>query len=75
MIKFIDGDTKRTPDRMFFVNVLLLERLVHVLHTLTLTFTLDVRVTFLPSYSSKMPVGKCKSNVDDTDHQRKRFFS
>ena len=22
MIKFVDGDTKRTPDRMFFVNVL-----------------------------------------------------
>ena len=26
MIKFVDGDTKRTPDRMFFVNVL--ERLI-----------------------------------------------
>ena len=35
---------------------------------------LDVRVAFLPSNSSKMPVGKCKSHADDTDYQRKTFF-
>ena len=50
------------------------ERSFRVFHTLTLTLSLHVRTTFLPSYYSKMPVGKCKSNADDTDHQRKTFF-
>ena len=74
MIKFVlllnvmglEGDT-RTPRPHVFR-----ECSFCVFHALTLK--LDMRVTFLPPYSSKMTMGRCKSNADDTDHQKEEIF-